>query len=174
MHQITKKDRPLRAEHFKEFEKCFGAEANGRSKRKVSDSIEGRWRSFGVAEVRDRSYKLDGLKWLKDDTIDDADDLPEPEELVADAIGQLEGAVAEMNAVLKLLENGDLGPRARAAICQKDGQKSHSFPSSTTPVVRNRRKVLFATNRLTGTCACCKSGTSVRNHFHPTCRCHPG
>ena len=33
-----------------------------------------------------------------------------PEELVTDAIGQLEGAVVELNAVLKLLENGDARP----------------------------------------------------------------
>jgi hypothetical protein len=32
--------------------------------------------------------------------------LPEPEELVTDAIAELEGAMAELNAVLALLENG--------------------------------------------------------------------
>src|SRR5437660_901311 len=33
---ITKKDRPLTAEHFAEFENCFGADPNGRAKRKSS------------------------------------------------------------------------------------------------------------------------------------------
>ena len=108
--QITKKDRPLTPDHFKEFEKCFGGDPNGRAKRKTSDSQEDRWRSFGIAEVKERSYKLDGLKWLKDDTLDDGDDLPEPEELVTDAIGQLEAAVSELSAVLKLLENADARP----------------------------------------------------------------
>jgi type I restriction enzyme M protein len=38
--QITKKDRPLTAEHFKEFEKCFGSDPNGKAKRKPTDSKE--------------------------------------------------------------------------------------------------------------------------------------
>ncbi|MHB1845280.1 MAG: SAM-dependent DNA methyltransferase, partial [Deltaproteobacteria bacterium] len=109
---ITKKDRPLTVEHFRAFEKCFGADPNGRAKRKPGDSKDDRWRSFGLTEIKERSYKLDGLKWLKDDSLDDGDDLPEPEELVIDAIAQLEGAVGELNAVLKLLENGSARPRA--------------------------------------------------------------
>jgi type I restriction enzyme M protein len=38
--------------------------------------------------------------------LEDADELPPPEELATDAIGELEGAVEELNAVLALLENG--------------------------------------------------------------------
>src|SRR5437870_746437 len=41
--QITKKDRPLTADHFKEFEKCYGADVNGKAKRKASDSKDDRW-----------------------------------------------------------------------------------------------------------------------------------
>src|SRR5438876_2411130 len=37
---ITKKDRPLSKEHFAEFEKCFGADPNGKATRKVGDSKE--------------------------------------------------------------------------------------------------------------------------------------
>ena len=36
-----------------------------------------------------------------------ANDLPEPEELAADAIAELEGAVEELNAILSLLENSN-------------------------------------------------------------------
>jgi type I restriction enzyme M protein len=107
VEQITKKDRPLTSEHFNEFEKCYGSDPNGHAKRKASDSKDDRWRSFGLAEVKERAYKLDGLKWLKDDSLDGGEDLPEPEELITEAIGQLEGAVAELHAVLKLLEPGD-------------------------------------------------------------------
>src|SRR5204863_8411265 len=38
---ITKKDRPLVPEHFTEFEKCYGADPNGKAKRKVIDSPAG-------------------------------------------------------------------------------------------------------------------------------------
>ena len=103
---ITKKDRPLTKEHFAEFEKCFGADPNGKAKRKPSDSKEDRWRSFHISEVKEREFKLDGFKWLKEESLEDADDLPPPEELATDAIAELEEAVSELNAVIALLENG--------------------------------------------------------------------
>ena len=86
-------------------EKCFGVDPDGRAKRKKSDSKQDRWRKFSIAEVRERDFKLDGFKWLKDDSLEDADDLPEPEELATDAIAELEEAVGELNAVLAFLEN---------------------------------------------------------------------
>lgn len=111
---ITKKDRPLTPEHFAEFEKCYGADPNGRAKRKPADSPAGergylggdRWRSFSIAEVRERDFKLDSFKWLKDESLEDAEELPPPEELATDAIAELEAAVEELNLVLKLLDNG--------------------------------------------------------------------
>jgi type I restriction enzyme M protein len=75
---ITKKDRPLTPEHFAEFEKCFGSDPNGRSKRKESDSKEGRWRWFAIEEIKKRDYKIDSLKWLKDESLDTAMTCPNP------------------------------------------------------------------------------------------------
>ena len=117
---VTKKDRPLSAEHFAEFEHCHGTDPNGRfgpGKRKTrreSDSPTGdkgwlggdRWRNYSIDEIKARDFKLDGFKWLKDESLDDADDLPEPEELVTDAVAELEGAIEELNQVMTLLENG--------------------------------------------------------------------
>jgi type I restriction enzyme M protein len=101
---ITKKDRPLAPEHFAEFERCFGGDSNGRSKRKPGDSKEDRWRRFHISEVKEREFKLDSFKWLKDESLEDSDDLPEPEELASDAIAELESTLEELNAVVKLLE----------------------------------------------------------------------
>lgn len=113
---ITKKDRPLTDNHFAEFGRCYGADPNGRSKRKAKDSppdkgyLGGdRWRSFSLAEVEGRDFKLDSFKWLRDESLEDADELSPPEELTTDAISELEGAVEELNAVLTLLEDGNGG-----------------------------------------------------------------
>lgn len=103
---ITKKDRPLTPEQFAEFEKCYGKDPNGRAKRSPNDSKEDRWRSFTIAEVKERDYKIDSLKWLKDDSPDDGNGQLEPEELATDAIAELQLAVEELNKVLILLENG--------------------------------------------------------------------
>jgi type I restriction enzyme M protein len=116
---ITKKDRLLTPKHFAEFEKCFGSDPNGRAKRKSSDSKDDRWRSFSIQEVKDRQFKIDSLKWLKDDSLDNADDLPEPEELATDAISELEAAVEELNAVVALLENGNGTGATPARVAKK-------------------------------------------------------
>ena len=103
---ITKKDRPLADAHFAEFEKCYGKDPNGRSKRRPEESAQDRWRVFEIGEVRQREFKLDSFKWLKEDSVDDADDMPEPEELAGEAVVELEVVVKELNEVLALLGNG--------------------------------------------------------------------
>jgi type I restriction enzyme M protein len=103
---ITKKDRPLTPEHFAEFEICFGANPNGGAKRKPTDSKEDRWHSFSIDEVKSRDFKIDSLKWLKDDALDDGDGVLEPEELATDAIAELQAAVEELTTIITLLENG--------------------------------------------------------------------
>jgi len=105
--RITKKDRPLTPQHFAGFESCFGSDPNGHSKRNPKDSKDDRWRTFTINEVKDRDFKIDGLKWLKDESLEDSDELPEPEELATDAIAELEGAVEELNTIILMLENSN-------------------------------------------------------------------
>jgi type I restriction enzyme M protein len=101
---ITKKDRPLAPEHFSEFEKCFGSDPNGTSRRK--DSGEGgRFRKFGLEEVKARGYKLD-FTWLKDDELDEDADLPEPSELAEEAVSVLQLALKDLKELMPLLEVG--------------------------------------------------------------------
>lgn len=104
---ITKKERPLSPEQFAEFERCFGADPYARSPRNAGDSVDDRWRSFSIEEVKGHHFKIDSLKWLKDESLDDPDAMPEPEELVTDALAELAGAVEDLRAVLALLENGN-------------------------------------------------------------------
>jgi len=111
---ITKKDRPLTSQHFAEFETCYGSDPNGTAKRKSSDSKDDRWHSFNIDEVRNRDYKIDSLKWLKDDSLDDGA-AAEPDELATDAIAELQSATEELTAILNLLEaNADTEPLSKA------------------------------------------------------------
>ena len=100
---ITKKDRPLTAAHFTEFEACYGAKPDGRARRRSEDSSADRWRRFKAEEVQGRDYKLDGLKWLKEETAEDGEEMPSPEELAAEAMADLNGAVGDLARVLALL-----------------------------------------------------------------------
>ncbi len=99
---ITKKDRPLTAKHFEEFVACYGKDPNGRSKRKDLGAT-GRFRSFPLDEIKARDYKLD-LTWLKDDSLEDSDELPEPQDLAAEAITELEAVVDDLREIVALIE----------------------------------------------------------------------
>jgi type I restriction enzyme M protein len=102
--KITKKSRPLTPAHFSGFERCYGSDPNGRSKRYESDSSDGRWRSFTLDAVKERRYKLDSFKWLRDEDLDDPDEIPEPEELVTEAIEELQLALDGLVDMQRLLE----------------------------------------------------------------------
>jgi type I restriction enzyme M protein len=99
---ITKKDRPLTPKHFAEFEKCYGADPNGLSKRKDLGD-EGRFRRFTLRDIKERGYKLD-ITWLKDESLEDSDDLPEPQDLASEAITELEAVVDDLREIVELVE----------------------------------------------------------------------
>jgi type I restriction enzyme M protein len=102
---ITKKDRPLSEEHFKEFEKCYGFDPNGQSKR--SDlGVDGRFRRFNIKEIKDRGYKLD-ITWLKDESLDDGAELPDPQDLASEAITELEAVVDSLKEIVSLVEEDE-------------------------------------------------------------------
>lgn len=99
---ITKKERPLSPTHFAEFEKCYGDDPNGGNKRKDLGE-QGRFRKFHISEIKERDYKLD-ITWLKDESLEDAGDLPEPQDLAAEAIMELEAVVDDLREIATLIE----------------------------------------------------------------------
>jgi type I restriction enzyme M protein len=99
---ITKKDRPLIREHFAEFEKAYGKDPNGQSKR-TDGGESGRFRKFSRQAVKERGYKLD-ITWLKDDSLEDDDDLPDPQELATEAVTEFEAIVDDLREIIALIE----------------------------------------------------------------------
>ena len=99
---VTKKDRPLSSTHFAGFEKAYGADPNGTSTRKENDP-EDRFKCFSIAEIQKRDYKLD-ITWLRDESLEDGDELPEPQDLASEAIVELEAVVDELKEILALIE----------------------------------------------------------------------
>ncbi len=99
---ITKKERPLSREHFADFEKCYGADPTGKSRR-ADTGPEGRFRKFHISEIKERDYKLD-ITWLRDESLEDADELPEPQDLASEAITELEAVVDDLREIIALIE----------------------------------------------------------------------
>lgn len=88
---------PLRREHFLAFEKAYGEDAMGRSKR-VDEGEGGRFRGFGREEIEKRGDNLDIL-WLKDASVVDHAELPEPEEIAGEIVARLQAALEEMEGL---------------------------------------------------------------------------
>lgn len=103
---ITKTDRPLTREHFREFEKCYGADPNGLSRR-TDGGEEGRFRKFGLRDIKARDYRLD-IVWLKDEALEENGDLPEPTDLASDTITELDAAVRDLKEAIDLLDDDAL------------------------------------------------------------------
>jgi len=102
---ITKKDRPLTPHHFSDFETAYGLDPNGLSKRFDTGSAC-RFRCFPLDVIRERDYKLD-INWLKDESLDDDDELAEPQDLASEAITELEAAVDDLAELIELVEKAE-------------------------------------------------------------------
>jgi type I restriction enzyme M protein len=91
---------PLTRGHFSDFETAFGDDPNGAAKDRVDQGEAGRFRAFTREEIRSaRGDSLD-IAWLKDDSVEDAADLPEPAVLARAAVDELNGALIELEAIL--------------------------------------------------------------------------
>jgi len=93
---------PLTREHFEPFEKAFGDDPHGKAKRK-DEGEEGRFRRFDREYLEKRNWNLD-VSWLRDESVEHADDLPEPEEIAGEIVGHLRTALEEMEALTAVLE----------------------------------------------------------------------
>jgi type I restriction enzyme M protein len=89
---------PFTRGHFTDFEAAYGADVCGSAARTDQGEF-GRFRKFTREWVAERSDSLD-IAWLKDDSAEDAADLPEPAVLAQEAMGELEAAFAELQAIL--------------------------------------------------------------------------
>jgi type I restriction enzyme M protein len=88
---------PFSRAHFTDFEKLYGTDAYGKSKRKDQGEA-GRFRKFTREEIAKRGDNLD-ISWLKDDSVTDHADLPEPDVIAAEIVAQLQIALEEMQAL---------------------------------------------------------------------------
>ena len=67
------------------------------------ENPEGRWRKFTYDEVIARDKTNLDIFWLKDKSLTDLDNLPDPDEIAEDIIGNLEEGIGSFKKVLDLL-----------------------------------------------------------------------
>ena len=92
-------------QHFEEFETAFGDDPLGSSvslAKRTDTGEEGRFRKFSRDWIAERGDNLE-ISWLKNESEEDNNDLPEPAILAQEAIGELEAAIAELQGILQEL-----------------------------------------------------------------------
>ena len=98
----TLKKKPLRFEDLAEFIQCYNPQ--NRNKRKATwhqdKNPDGRWRSFSYKDLVARDKTSLDVFWLKDKSLTDLDNLPEPDELAEEIIENLEAGLESFRAVL--------------------------------------------------------------------------
>jgi type I restriction enzyme M protein len=106
---FTLKQRRLTRGDLDEFVTCYSPE--NRNKRKATWDAEkrpdGRWRAFRYEELVARDKVNLDIFWLKDDSLEDSANLPEPHVLAGEIAEDLRAALEQIESVL-----GDLQQRA--------------------------------------------------------------
>ena len=83
--------------------KCYNPEnRNLRTETWSEDNPEGRWRKFTYDEIISRDKTNLDIFWIKDKSLTDLDNLPEPDEIAAEIIENMEEGIASFRKVLEM------------------------------------------------------------------------
>ena len=103
IHHTLKKS-PLTFEDLSDFIKCYNPEnRNLRTETWSNENPEGRWRKFTYEEIIARDKTNLDIFWIKDKSLTDLDNLPEPDEIASEIIENLEEGIAGFRKVLELV-----------------------------------------------------------------------
>ncbi|MDI6807830.1 MAG: class I SAM-dependent DNA methyltransferase [Candidatus Eisenbacteria bacterium] len=97
---FTLKEAPLRYEDLEEFVSCYNLE--NRFDRKEAE----RFRAFTCDELLKRDKTSLDIFWLKDESLEDSENLPNPDVLAREIAENLESALEQFNSIV-----GDLGKK---------------------------------------------------------------
>lgn len=104
MH-FTQVEHPLQRADLDEFVACF--KPGERQKRRATWSdknADGRWRAYDYGELIKRDKVNLDLFWLKDKSLEDSDDLPEPDVLAQEIVDDLQTALDLFSTVAEKLK----------------------------------------------------------------------
>lgn len=93
----------LTATYFSEFEKAYGTDPDGHPSNGRKEGE--RFKKFTLDEIKARDFNLD-IFWLRDESLESGDDLPDPETIVSEIRTQLQTAQDALDELSLLLENG--------------------------------------------------------------------
>jgi len=101
------KQNPLTREHLDEFVACFRPDASSRHKRRPTwseDNPQGRWRAYTYEELLGRDKVNLDIFWLRDESLEDTANLPDPDVLAAEIVEDLQAALEQFGEIAEDVE----------------------------------------------------------------------
>jgi type I restriction enzyme M protein len=108
---FTLKTNFLKREDLDDFVKAYNP--TNRYDRKPTwseNSLDGRWRAYGYEELIGRDKASLDVFWLKDESLEDSDNLPDPGVIAQEIVDDLEAALEQLRAI-----TDDLGPERNSS-----------------------------------------------------------
>jgi type I restriction enzyme M protein len=103
----TLKKNPMTSEHLQEFVKLYNPEnRNKRTETWSETNPEGRWRKFSYSEIIERDKTNLDIFWIKDKSLTDLDNLPDPDVLANEIIENIEAGLNSFKEIMETI-NGD-------------------------------------------------------------------
>lgn len=103
----TLKKNPMTSEHLKDFVKLFNPEnRNKRTETWSETNPDGRWRKYSYAEIIERDKTNLDIFWIKDKSLTDLDNLPDPDVLANEIIENIEAGLHSFKEIMETI-NGD-------------------------------------------------------------------
>ncbi len=101
----TLKQKPLSTENLEEFVKLYNPEnIYKRQETWSEENPEGRWRKYSYQEIIERDKTSLDIFWLKDDSLTDLENLPDPDILASEIITNLEAGLESFREIIETLE----------------------------------------------------------------------
>ena len=101
----TLKKKPMRFDDLADFIECYNPKNPAKRKETwhPENNPEGRWRKYNVEELLTRDKTSLDIFWLKDKSLTDLDNLPEPDVIAEEIIENLEAGLNSFREVLNAL-----------------------------------------------------------------------
>lgn len=101
----TLKKKPMRLDDLKDFIGCYNPwNRHDRKEAWSEEHPEGRWRKFTYDEIATRDKTSLDIFWLKDKSLTDLDNLPEPDDLAEAIIENVEAGLNSFREIAAKLE----------------------------------------------------------------------
>jgi type I restriction enzyme M protein len=104
IHHTLKKS-PLKFDDLKDFVELYNPENRHNRKETWSeDNPKGRWRKYTYEEITNRDKTSMDIFWIKDDSLTDLDNLPDPDILAAEIVENIEAGLESFREIVSGLE----------------------------------------------------------------------